>query len=66
MSPENKWIAEFRRFENEQYLSAQMVSALVERIDVYKGARIEIKLFYRDELEALRNYIQEFSSKAGS
>ena len=64
VSPENKWITEFRRFETEQQLSARMVAALVERIDVYDGARIEVRLKYRDELEALQGYINEAETKA--
>ncbi|MCL2508921.1 MAG: recombinase family protein [Oscillospiraceae bacterium] len=64
VSPENKWIKEFRRFETEQRLSAGMVAALVDRIDVYDGARIEVKLKYRDELKALQEYINETETKA--
>ena len=64
LSPENKWVAEFRRFESERQLSAQMVSALVERIEVYEGARIEVKLHYRDEFEALRACINVFETEA--
>jgi uncharacterized coiled-coil DUF342 family protein len=57
LSPENKWIAEFRRFEAEQQLTAQMVTALIERIDVYDGGRVEITLRYRDEFEILREMV---------
>ena len=46
---DNKWKAEFRCFESEQRLSAKMVSALVERIKVYKDTRIEIFLNFCDE-----------------
>jgi hypothetical protein len=34
-----------------------MVSALVERIEVYDGARLEITLKHRDELQALLEYV---------
>jgi DNA invertase Pin-like site-specific DNA recombinase len=64
LSPENKWIMEFRRFETEQQLSAGMVAALVDRIDVYDGARIEVKLKYRDELEALQEHINNTETEA--
>jgi len=64
VSPENKWIKEFRRFETEQQLSAGMVAALVERIDVYDGANIEVTLKYRDELDALQEYINESETEA--
>ena len=59
VSPENKWMAAFRRFETEQQLTEEMLSVLVERIDVYDGARAEVKLRYRDELEALQEYMND-------
>ena len=67
ISPDNKWIAEFRRFESEQQLSAGMVAALVERIRIYEGTKIEVFLHYRDELANLQSYIDvidAFDAKA--
>ena len=64
VSPDNKWITEFRRFETEQQLSAGMVSALIEQISVYEGARIEVSLRYRDEFEALQGYVSDFEGQA--
>lgn len=58
-SSENKWISQFRQFESERELSAQMVAALVERIEVYDGMRIEFHLRYCDEFEAILGYINE-------
>ncbi|MCL2578260.1 MAG: recombinase family protein [Defluviitaleaceae bacterium] len=53
-SLENKWIKEFKRFETEQQLSAQMLATIIKRINVYNNARIEVILHYRDEYEALK------------
>lgn len=64
LSPENKWIVEFRRFETEQCLSAGMVSSLVERIEVYDNERIDVTLRYRDEFEALREYLNSYEWEA--
>ena len=58
LSTENKWIAELRRFETQRCLSAQMVSALVKRIEVYDSMRIDVTLRYSDEFETLRQYIK--------
>jgi len=68
LSTENKWIAEFRRFETERSLSAQMVSALVERIEVYDSMRIDVTLRYRDEFETLWQYIEssEWEARAAN
>jgi hypothetical protein len=57
ISPENKWIKEFRRFEAEKQLSLEILSALVERIDIYDDKRIAITLRYRNEYEAVRAYL---------
>ena len=46
VSHENKWTTELKRFESEEQLSAGMVSALVERIRVYDGGRIEVFFHY--------------------
>jgi hypothetical protein len=64
LSPDNKWIAALRSFETEQELSAEMVSALVERIEVYDGARLEITLKHRDELQALLEYVGSHEREA--
>lgn len=66
LSIENKWIAEFRRFEKEQSLSAQMVSSLVERIEAYDSMRIDVTLRYRDEFQFLQDYIKCSEQEAGA
>ena len=63
ISPDNKWLTEFQRFESEQQLSRTMLVDLVEKIKVYDNARIEIFLRYRDEFEHLQSYIREFERK---
>ena len=63
LSQENKWLAEFQRFEAEQQLSAGIVATLIEKIKVYDGGRIEVFLRYRDEFERLQKYIGEFSEE---
>ena len=64
LSEENKYITEFRKFENERYLSAQMVSALVERIEVADYNKITIRFKYRDELDFLLAYAGYKKSEA--
>ena len=59
MSPDNKWIAEFRRFESEAQLSAGMVSTLIERINIYEGARVEVSLRYRDDYDSLQARVDD-------
>lgn len=66
LSTDNKWVAAFRRFETERSLSGQMVSALVERIEVYGSIRIVVTLRYCDEFEALRAYVENHEREAGA
>jgi DNA invertase Pin-like site-specific DNA recombinase len=65
LSPENKFIAEFKRFEKDGHLSAGMLSALVKRIDVYDDTRIEVTMRYRDEFEVLREYLDGYTTTRG-
>jgi hypothetical protein len=51
LSGESKCIAEFRKFENECHLSTQMVSALIERIEVINYNKIIVRFKYRDEFD---------------
>ena len=57
LSGENKCIAEFSKFKNEKHLSAQMVSALIERIEVIDYNKIIVRFKYRDELNYILSYI---------
>jgi hypothetical protein len=61
LSVENKWVAEFKRFETEQELTAPMLSALIDRVLVYDNARVEIIPRFRDEFEALKMYLNDFT-----
>jgi len=65
ISPENKWVLTFNRFHAEQQLSEDMVSSLIERIEIFDGGRIEVFLKYRSELDALHGYLTQFDSGAG-
>lgn len=65
LSDENKCISEFRRFENERHLSAQMVSALVERIEVIDYNKIKVVFKYRDELKFIMSYVDN-NEEAGA
>ena len=51
LSGESRSIVEFTKFKNERYLSAQMVSALIDRIEVINYDKILVRFKYRDEFE---------------
>ena len=58
ISPENSFISEFKKYKNIKTLTREIVCALVENIFVFEGNRIEIQLKYRDEFEAIKEYLQ--------
>ncbi|MCL2774414.1 MAG: recombinase family protein [Oscillospiraceae bacterium] len=66
LSGENKCINEFRKFENERNLSAQMVSALIERIEVMDYNRVKVYFKYRDELNYILSYIGNKEQEAAN
>lgn len=57
ISPENKFISEFKKFRNVTELSREVVCALIENVYVYEDNRIEIAMKYRDEFETVIEYI---------
>ena len=63
LSGENKCITEFKRFENESYLSAQMVSALIERIEVTDYNKIIVRFKYRDEFDFILSNVEKKNSR---
>lgn len=58
ITPENSFISEFKKYKNIKTLTREIVCALVENVFVFEGNRIEILLKYRDEFEAIKEYLQ--------
>ena len=57
LTPENRFLTEFHAFAGVDTLTAEMASALVERIYVNSRNDIDIHFRYRDEYEALLDFI---------
>lgn len=58
LTPENRFLSEFHSFAGADTLTAEMASALVERIYVNSRNDIDIHFRYRDEYEALLDFIE--------
>jgi hypothetical protein len=61
VSSDNKrvlWIEHFKRHHTMEYLTRPAIVELIERIEVYEGKRLEIKIRYRDEFEAAITYLE--------
>ncbi len=64
LSGNNVWINEFTRFESEQQVNYEMVSALVEKIEINSDNHISISFNYRDEFEKIYAYIGSYERSA--
>ena len=60
---ENAFISNFKRFGNITVLSREVVSALIDNVYVYEDNRIEIVMKYRDEYEAVMDYVLSHESR---
>lgn len=52
------WIEHIKKHHEMERLTRPAVSELVERIDVYDGKRLEVKIRYYDEFEAAVTYLE--------
>ena len=56
-SYENRWLSSFRAFRDEKELTKEMVSALIETVELYADRSIQVNFKFRDEYEELLNYL---------
>lgn len=57
MEQENEFLAHFRKYRNFTELTRPMLTELVREIRIFEGGRLEIVLNFRDELQALTEYL---------
>lgn len=58
-SPSNPMFAVCRTLRNVEGLTDELIHLLVARIEVHDGNRLDIKLVYQDEVEALLRFLRE-------
>lgn len=69
---ENRYLASFSMFNGASVLSRELLTALIERIEIGSGNQISIRFRYRDEFDALNDYLRkeatpdEYRSKVSS
>lgn len=66
LTVQNPWLTAFQKHAGSIELTDKLVQALVERITVYAGNRIEIELKYRDERAALLDELQKMDKGASA
>ena len=57
--PSNPMFAVCRALRNMEGLSEELIHLLVARIEVHDGNRLDIKMVYQDEVEALIRFLRE-------
>lgn len=57
--PSNPMFAVCRTLRNTEGLTEELIHLLVSRIEVHDGNRLDIKLVYQDEVEALLRFLRE-------
>jgi len=57
LTQENRFIANFIKYQNIDELTRDMVVELVNNIYIYEGGKIEVELKFRDEYETALEYI---------
>ena len=54
------WLEHFKKHHAMERLTRAAVAELVERIEVYEGKRLEVKIRYGDEFQAAETYLESF------
>ena len=58
-TPENQFLVSFTIFKGASVLSREVLTALIERIEIAEKNRISIKFRYWDEFDKLNNYLRK-------
>ena len=64
VSPENKWIAMLKNIEESDELTRGLADATIDRVTVYKGGAVEIRLKYQDVYELTDEYLEKLKEGA--
>ena len=63
VTSQQEWIAQFRQYENISNLSRKTIMHLVERINVFEDATIEIVFRHQDQINEIMEFIAEQERK---
>ena len=59
IAKQQSWIEQFRQYENLGEITRKMIVHLVERINVYENAEIEIVFRHQDQVNEIMQFIEE-------
>ena len=58
LTPKNPWLAALKKFKKNKTITGEMISELIERVEIFSDHTVNICFRYRDEFEGLLRFIE--------
>lgn len=58
LTPKNPWLAALKKFKKNKTITGEMISELIERVEIFSDKTVSICFVYRDEFEGLLRFIE--------
>ena len=58
LPPKNPWLAALKKFKKNKTITGEMISDLIERVEVFSDKTVSICFRYKDEFEGLLRFIE--------
>ncbi len=58
LTPQNPWLTALRKFKKNKTITGEMISELIERVEIFGDKSVSICFGYRDEFEGLLRFIE--------
>jgi site-specific DNA recombinase len=58
LPPKNPWLEALKKFKKNKTITGEMISELIERVEIYSNNTVNICFRYRDEFECLLRFIE--------
>ncbi len=57
-TPQNPWITALKKFKKNKAITGEMISELIDRVEIFSDQSVSICFRYRDEFESLLGFIE--------
>jgi lactam utilization protein B len=58
LTPQNPWITALKKFKKNKAITGEMITELIERVEIFSDQSVSICFRYRDEFESLLGFIE--------
>ena len=58
LTPKNPWLAALKKFKKNKTITGEMITELIERVEIFSNHTVNICFRYRDEFEGLLRFIE--------